>query len=143
MFDSILNIPRVLNMPAFWIYQGWEYARVLNILLVLNMTVFWIWRWWWWIVFVVWLTKERRLLSSSFVEWSCEIVMTTTIVIFHGSKYARVTKGLEYAWTYLNNSWICLTMPESAYICLNSLLIFTHCNLVVIFVIFFTYLKEP
>ena len=32
----------VLNIPGFWIYQGWEYARVLNMPLVLNMSGFWI-----------------------------------------------------------------------------------------------------
>ena len=64
------------------------------------------WWWWWWIVFVVWLTDERRLalfsagtiardphhresparrehglnqnLSSGLVEWSCAVVITTT-----------------------------------------------------------------
>ena len=58
--------------------------------------------WWWWIVFVVWLTDERRLvpaflpagtrisdtpragfepaqnLGSGLVEWSCAVVITTT-----------------------------------------------------------------
>ena len=29
-----------LNMPAFWIYQGSEYARVVNMLLVLKMSGF-------------------------------------------------------------------------------------------------------
>ena len=26
MFDMVLNMPRVLNMPGFWIYQGSDYA---------------------------------------------------------------------------------------------------------------------
>ena len=31
MFARILNMPRILNMLAFWIYGGCEYGRVLNI----------------------------------------------------------------------------------------------------------------
>ena len=47
MFDRVLNLARILNMPAFWIYRFWvyqgcEYARALNMLLVLNMSGFWI-----------------------------------------------------------------------------------------------------
>ena len=70
------------------------------------------WWWWWWIVFVVWLTDERRSLissrdhcqrspplrisdtprtgfepaqnlSSSFDEWSCAVVLTTTLLIHY------------------------------------------------------------
>ena len=26
MFDRVLNMPQILNMPTFWIYQGSEYA---------------------------------------------------------------------------------------------------------------------
>ena len=32
---------------------------VLVILYVLHIRM--LWRWWWWIVFVVWLTNEKRL----------------------------------------------------------------------------------
>ena len=42
MFDRVLNMPRILNIPAFWIYGGSEYTSVLNMLLVLNMSGFWI-----------------------------------------------------------------------------------------------------
>ena len=35
-------MPRILNMPEFWIYGGSEYVRVLNMVLVLNMSGFWI-----------------------------------------------------------------------------------------------------
>ena len=55
----------------------------------------WWWWWWWWTVFVVWLTNERRLSlfpagtivkdphhcqipDTPLVEWSCEVVITTT-----------------------------------------------------------------
>ena len=82
---------------CFW---RWE-------LLVKIWTVWWWWWWWWWMVFVVWLTDERRLalfpagtivrdphhyesktrragfepaqnLSSGLVEWSSAVVITTT-----------------------------------------------------------------
>ena len=28
--DKILNMPMILNMPKFWIWQSYEYDRVLN-----------------------------------------------------------------------------------------------------------------
>ena len=48
MFDRVLNMPRILNMPAFsiyrwpgfWIHQDCKYARVLNMLLVLIISGF-------------------------------------------------------------------------------------------------------
>ena len=74
-----LNTLRVLNLPKFWIWQGFqnasvtqpsEYAKicldkVLNISYVLNMPGFWIWQ---------------------------------------GSEYARITQGLKYATIWLNVS---------------------------------------
>ena len=36
MFDSVSNIPWILNIPGFWLYQGFEYAEILN------MPGFWI-----------------------------------------------------------------------------------------------------
>ena len=38
MFGKFLNVSRILNIPALWIYQGCEYARVLNMILVQNMS---------------------------------------------------------------------------------------------------------
>ena len=32
--------------------------------------------------------------------------------IYQGSEYARFTRGSEYAWISLNNSWICLILSE-------------------------------
>ena len=37
MFESVMNMPQVLNMIWFRICQGSKYVRVLNILLVLNI----------------------------------------------------------------------------------------------------------
>ena len=49
--------------------------------------------------------------------------------IYHRFKYVRVTQGSKYAWTCLISSWICLIIPECAYICLNRFCFtFTHCN---------------
>ena len=36
-----------------------------------------------------------------------------------GSEYASVIQGSEYVWICLNNSWICLKMPEDAAIYVN------------------------
>ena len=48
--------------------------------------------------------------------------------IYHGSKYARVTQGFEYAWI-IPVACICLIMPQCAKICLNGFCFtFTHCN---------------
>ena len=30
MFDRVLNMPRVLNNPWFWMYQSFEYTRVVQ-----------------------------------------------------------------------------------------------------------------
>ena len=91
MFDRVLNISCVWNMPKFWIWQGsqhesvtqrLEYARicldrVLNISRVLNMPGF-----------LVWL----------------------------GSEYARVTQGSKYATTWLNVSKQVVNIPEHVWI---------------------------
>ena len=87
-------MPRVLNMPTFWICQGTQYVsvtqhseyaricldRVLNISWVLNMPGFWIWQ------------------GSEYVR------------VTQGSKYATIwlhmsewnVNILEYVWTYDN-----------------------------------------
>ena len=41
MFDRVMNMPQILNMPALWIYRGSEYTRVVN------MPGFWIFLWYW------------------------------------------------------------------------------------------------
>ena len=60
------------------VWQGFEYIPGSEYAVVLNMPVFW---------------------------------------IYQGFEYARVTHGFKYV---LNNSWICLIMPEYVWICLNS-----------------------
>ena len=67
MFDRVLSMPRILNIPASSIYRDSEYNRVVNIpdiyasvlnmLLVMDMSGFW---------------------------------------IYNGSKYASVRQGSEY-----------------------------------------------
>ena len=37
--------PRVLNIPVFWICQGYKYKRILNMPLILNLPEFWICLW--------------------------------------------------------------------------------------------------
>ena len=83
----ILNVPGILNMAEFWIWQGSQYAsvaqcseyarmyldRVLNISWILHMSGFWIWQ---------------------------------------GSEYARVIQRSKYATICLNRTWICLNMSE-------------------------------
>ena len=44
MFDRVLNLPRVLSIPGFWIYLCSECARVLHMPLVLNVTECWIYQ---------------------------------------------------------------------------------------------------
>ena len=41
MIDMVLNMPRTLNMPAYWLSGGSEYTRVLNMRLILSMSEFW------------------------------------------------------------------------------------------------------
>ena len=78
---------RVLNKPEFWISQGSEYTKVLKPHLVLNLPGFWICIWFW---------------------------------ICQGSEYVRVTKGSEYVWLCLAGyAWRCLNMPGYAWICQN------------------------
>ena len=35
--SALLNMPRILYMPTFWIYRGSEYTKVVNMTRVLNM----------------------------------------------------------------------------------------------------------
>ena len=95
MFDRVLNMPHILNMPAFWIYGSSEYTGVANM--------------------------PEFCICLCF--WMCQ-----------GSRYTaflnlpRVTQYLNMPES-LNNSWICLIMPESTWICLNGFCFtFTHCN---------------
>ena len=88
--------------------------------------IFW---WWWWIVFVVWLTDERRLalfpagtivrdlhhresptrragfepaqnLSLGLVEWSCAVVMTT--LILSGGNFFTIYVLSQYIGYWIN-----------------------------------------
>ena len=83
-----------------------KYSNVVQVFLLFN-NLFCCWWWWWWIVFVVWLTDERRVALSpagtivrdphhlesqtrreqdlnlrrtrvQAVEWSCAVAITTT-----------------------------------------------------------------
>ena len=92
MFDKVLSMPPVLNIPGFWIAQDSEYVsgferarsfgytRVLNMPLVLNIWEFW---------------------------------------IYQSSEYVTVTQGSEYAWINPEYVWLCLNMSEYACICRN------------------------
>ena len=42
IFDRVLNLPRVLNIPLFWICQGSAYASGSEYARVLNISGFWI-----------------------------------------------------------------------------------------------------
>ena len=89
--NRILNMPLVLNMPKFLIWQDYQYAsstqlseyariclgRVLNISWVLNIPGFWIWQ---------------------------------------GSQHASVTQCSKYVTTWLNISEYDVNMPE--YVCI-------------------------
>ena len=37
LYKQILNMPCVLNMPKFWIWQGSEYGRALNMLALYSL----------------------------------------------------------------------------------------------------------
>ena len=39
MFDRVLKVSWVVNMPGFWICQGHEYTMVLNMSELLNMNM--------------------------------------------------------------------------------------------------------
>ena len=92
--NRILNMPWVLNMSKFWIWQGSQYAsvtqrseyariwldRVLTISLVLNMLEFWIWQ---------------------------------------GSEYASVTQYSKYVTIWLNMSEKDVNIPEYTWIYKN------------------------
>ena len=86
----------------FWINQGsghtsgFEYAMVLNMSQVLNMPGFWIYQ------------ESEYAYCSDYAKF-----------LNRSSEYARITLGSGYAWTYLNNSWICLIMSEYIWICRN------------------------
>ena len=95
--SGILNMPRVLNMPNFWIWQSSENASVLNMLALHSA------------LYMPEYTLIDRVLNISWVLNMLEFW------IWSGSKYARVTQGSKYATIWLNMSnrtWICLNMSE-------------------------------
>ena len=90
---------RIAFVKRRWMIHYWWY--VLH-----DPCRWWWWWWWWWIVFVVWLTDERHLvvfpagiivryphhrespragfepaqnMNSALDEWSCVVVITTTL----------------------------------------------------------------
>ena len=91
MFDKVLSMPTVLNIPRFWIVSGSKCARVLdtpgfwiwNMSLVFNMSGFWLYQ------------------SSEYAR------------VTQGSEHAWIIP--EYAWLCLvmpEYAWICLNLPE-------------------------------
>ena len=71
-----------------------------------------------WIYILLWIYHDSNYASCSeyagFLSilgfWICQ---GYTMEIIHGYT------GPEYAWVFLNNSWICLNMPKWTWICLN------------------------
>ena len=90
--DKQDSMPRVLNMPKFWIWQNSEYDRVLNL----------------WVLHSL-LNMPEYVLAESF-----EYIL--------GSKYARIRNmaGFWICKSYTGfYTAIWLTMSERTWICLN------------------------
>ena len=47
MFDKVLSMPLVKNIPGFWIAQDLEYTSGSKCARVFDMPEFWIWFWFW------------------------------------------------------------------------------------------------
>ena len=78
MFDRVLNMSQILNMPAFWIYGGPEYTRLVN------MSGFWICFWF----------------------WICQGSGYTMVLNMTGLH--SVLNMTEYVWIIPGNAWLCL-----------------------------------
>ena len=89
---------KIINTSFLDVWQGSEYASDFEYASVLNIAGFWIYQG---CEFAGILNMLLVLNMSGF--W-----------IYHSFKYVRVTQGSKYAWICLNNSWICLIMPECA-----------------------------
>ena len=92
------------------VWQGSEHASDASFL---NIREFWIYQ----------SSEYPRILNMLLV------LNISGLLIYHGSEYTRVTQGFEYDWIDLNNSWVCLILPECTQIRMNSVCFtFTHCN---------------
>ena len=83
MFDRVLDMPRILNMPAFWIYGGSEYTKVVNM----------------------------PGLCKYFCFWICHGFGYTMVLNMPGLQ--RVLNMSEYAWIFPGYVWLYLNVPES------------------------------
>ena len=101
--DKILNMPMILNMPKFWIWQSYEYDRVLN----------------------MW-ALHRHLTMPECLAWQSSKCIL-------GSKYAsilnmkqlhRVLNMPQHGWIHLNWTRICL--KKSGFTIINRLLNMCH-----------------
>ena len=106
----------------FWIYHRSEYTGVLNI------PEFWICFWFWTCQGSGYTGRTRAFRIQKFLlstihggrqyfpvfHGPSTLKSVSPALIYHGSKYARVTQGSEYAWICLNNSRMCLIVPECA-----------------------------
>ena len=109
MFETVLNMPLILNMPGFWIYLGSQYPRVLNV------PGFWIYQG----------SEYTRVLNMPPCSEYTRILIIPGFWIplwfwiFLGSEYERFTQGLEYTWIIPEYAWSSLNMSEYASICQN------------------------
>ena len=140
MFDRVLNIPMVLNMWGFWIYQGSEYTRFLHIkayfihlLHVIpahqalfdffgtfshsksfkfasSLSGFHLW-------IVLNLLKYAFFIHSACITCLSRRCLHIPLVL--NMPGFSVCRGYTGFWVCLNNSWTSLNMPEYVEICRN------------------------
>ena len=119
MFEEVVNMHEVLNIPGFWISQGSEYTRVWiyqgsEYARVLNIIGFWIFQG----------SEYARVLNRPGF-W-----------IYQGFEYTGVTQTSDCAWISLDKSWICLIMSEYARMFNTNLTLLLPVSLTLQFVIF-------
>ena len=93
MFDSVLDMSRVLNMPVFWTYQG---TRVLDIP-------------------VLWICQDSgytKVLNTH------ETINTNSNInsFMKNAKLHRVLITTEYAWIIVEDAWLCPNVPKYVWI---------------------------
>ena len=106
MFLRSLNMPQILTMPGIWMYWGSEHACSCEYVRVLNVLAYWI---------------NQGFKYTRFLKISLVLKMLW-FWIDQGFEYVWVTQGSEYVWICLNDSLICLDMPNMPgyeRICLN------------------------
>ena len=119
MFEEVVNMHEVLNIPGFWISQGSEYTRVWiyqgsEYARVLNIIGFWIFQG----------SEYARVLNRPGF-W-----------IYQGFEYTGVTQTSDCAWISLDKSWICLIMSEYARMLNTNLTLLLPVSLTLEFTIF-------